>query len=160
MVANVSYVFGMFLKKEIAVRSDEIAEMIDELIKQHFDSRPRDKLKSAQIHRFTGIAYSSDNTKSLQEFVERQAGKERKARKGPWTASGLDKTILSRIKEITGTDSKQVYETALGRTRESMGNATEEFDKANRKKHIHDISIELLKRFATHFGIHYLHKGG
>jgi len=160
MVVNISYVFSVFLKKEIALKSDEIAEKIEELIKKHFDSHPRDKLDTTQINRFTGIAYSSDNTKGLQEFIERQAEKEKKARKRPWTANALDKTILNRIKEIAGTDSKQVYEAALGKTRKSMGDVTEEFDKANRKKLIHDISIELLKRFATHFGIHYLYEGG
>lgn len=160
MVPNIRYFFNVFLKKEIALRSDKIAEKIEELIKSHFDSFPRDILDTAQINRFTGIAYSSDRTKSLQEFIERQTAKERKAKKKPWTANNLHRNLLNQIRKIVETDSEEVYKGALGKTRETVGSAAEEFDKANREKFLHDISIELLKRFATHFGIHYLYKGG
>ncbi len=163
-MTNISYVFSVLLKKEIALRSDEIARDVEKLIEEHFGShlKEENKLETTQINRFTGIAYSSDYTKSLQEFVEHQATKEKKAKKKPWTINNLDKKILKRIKEIAGTDSKQVYETVLTlcKTRESIGDTVKEFDKVNRKRLIHDISIELLRKFAAHFGIHYLYKGG
>ncbi|MBT9174766.1 MAG: hypothetical protein DDT22_00427 [candidate division WS2 bacterium] len=163
MAVNINYVFNVFLRKQIALKSDEIAGTVEELIKKHFDSHPKDKLDTTQIHRFTGIAYSSDSTKSLQEFIERQVTKEKKAREKPWTKGDLHKRLLSKIKEIVGKDSNEVYEKALNKTKESLKNVEnveKEFDEANKKEIVHDISIELLKRFATHFGIHYLYKKG
>ncbi|MBT9164584.1 MAG: hypothetical protein DDT23_00586 [candidate division WS2 bacterium] len=160
MAVNINYVFNVFLRKQIALKSDEIAETVEELIKKLSFSP---SLDPAQIHRFIGIAYSSDSTKSLQEFIERQVTKEKKAREKPWTKGDLHKRLLSKIKEIVGKDSNEVYEKALNKTKESLKNVEnveKEFDEANKKKIVHDISIELLKRFATHFGIHYLYKKG
>lgn len=162
MAANIGYVFTVFCKKEIALRSDEIAERVETLISKHFGSHPSDKLDTTQIHRFTGIAYSSDNTKNLQAFIEGQAAKENKAEKGkkPWTTKNLDTHLLAEIRKISKEDSPQVYEEALNKTQESLETEADEFDTKNRKGLISDINIELLKRFATHFGIHYLYEGG
>jgi predicted hydrocarbon binding protein len=253
MARNKDYVLGVLLKKEIALKSDEIAKEVEELIKKHFESHPEYKLERTQINRFTGIAYSSDNKKSLQEFIEHQAEKESKAKKKPWTANDLDTNILTMIEEIAENDSKEVFESALREAGMRMEGIAEEFEclfswnnvpgtdsekflkflgkhsdidwmenakvdksqdgrsidivkgknsakitiserkkKANltisdgrthdlkvkkendermiyevdgvatRDKRILDIALELLKRFATHFGIHYLYlsKGG
>jgi hypothetical protein len=251
MPTNVDYVLGVILKKEIALKSDEIAEEVEELIKEHFESPPGDELDSTQINRFIGIAYSSDNRQNLKRFIEQQAVKERKEKKKtkPWTANALNEELLGRIKEIVATDSKEVFEDAISNVRDSLGDITKEFecffswnnvpgvdseklrsflvdnfgidwakdeefsksedgksiniskgensaeitigrrnratllvnnkkvctlttvkgegdalniyesDKANkREKLIQDVAIELLKRFATHFGIHYLYR--
>lgn len=163
MAENISYVFNVFLKREMAFESDEIAGRVEKRLEEHFSfhSRPA-ALTAAQINRLTGIAYSSDDTKNLQRFVEHQVEKEgRGAGRKPWTAGNLDKFLLGQIKEIREKKSKQVYEEALKNSKESMRavEEVEKFDKANRKRLILEISIELLKRFADHFGIHYLYRG-
>lgn len=161
MAANIGYVFSVFCKKEIALRSDDIAERVEQLIEKHFSSNPQDKLETAQIHRFTGIAYSSDNTKNMESFIKKQAQKEKERKeKKPWTTNKLDTHLLTEISKINKEDSQQVYEEALKKAKETVGNVADEFDKENRKRLISEVSIELLKRFATHFGIHYLYKGG
>ena len=251
MPTNVDYVLGVILKKEMALKSDKIAEKVEELIENHLKRSPEDELTGTQINRFIGIAHSSDNRKSLQEFIKQQAGKERKEKKRtkPWTANELDKNILNMIKEIAETDSEEVFVNAFNEAKDSMGSMAEEFeclfswdnvlgmdneklrgfliagfdigwakhaeirksedgkrihvlkdensakiiinegkqkatliidnkkacvlkvekennerniyewDKAEkREKLVQDIAIELLKRFATHFGIHYLYR--
>ncbi len=157
MPADVDYIFGVLLKKEIEYKSDEIAERVEKIVNNHFDAQPKEKLDTTQINRFTGIAYSSDNMRSLQEFLKRQAGKERRGKKKTWTANDLHEHLLKQISYITKKDSVDVYQEALSQVEKIM---TGEFDKANRERIIREISIELLKRFATHFGIHYLYKAG
>lgn len=251
MPTNTDYVLGVILKKEMALKSDKIAEKVEELIENHLKRSPENELTGTQINRFIGIAHSSDNRKNLQKFIEHQAvkEKEKKSNKKPWTTMGLHKNILDMIKEIAETDSEEVFANALNEAKDSMGNMAEEFgclfswdkvlgmdneklrgflmdgfdigwakhaeirksedgkrihvlkdensaeiiinegrqkatliidnkkacvlkvekennerniykwDKAEkREKLVQDIAIELLKRFATHFGIHYLYR--
>ena len=253
MPANVDYIFSVLLKKEIARKSDEIADRVEEIVEGHFPVQPEEELDKTQISRFTGIAYSSDNKKSLQEFIEHQANKESKAKKKQWTANDLDTHILNMVEVIAETDSKEVFEEALREAESHSKGIAEEFEclfswnnvpgkdmekllkflvkysdidwmenatveksqdgrsidvvkgnssakmtiserkkratltisdgrtynlevkkenderkiyevdsVATRDKLILDIALELLKRFATHFGIHYLYlsKGG
>ena len=128
MSANVDYIFSVLLKKEIALKSDEIAERVEEMVHGHFPVQAKEKLDKAQISRFTGIAYSSDNKKSLQEFIEHQAERERTAKKKQWTANDLDTHILNMVEEIAETDSKDVFESLLREAESRRKGIAEEFE--------------------------------
>jgi hypothetical protein len=130
MPANVDYIFSVLLKREIARKSDEIADRVEEIIEGHFPVQPEEELDKTQINRFMGIAYSSDNKKSLQEFIEHQAEKERKAKKKPklWTANNLDTHILNMVEKIVKTDSKDVFESALREAESHRKGIAEEFE--------------------------------
>lgn len=129
MPANVDYIFSVLLKKEIARKSDEIAGTVEQIVNKHFEKLDREqRLDRTQISRFTGIAYSSDNTKSLQEFIEHQAERESKAKKKQWTANDLDTNILNMIEEIAETDSKDVFESLLREAESHRKGVAEEFE--------------------------------
>lgn len=159
MPVNVDYIFSVLLKREIARESDKIAERVEKMVDEHFELQPR-KLKTTQINRFTGIAYSSDDTGGLKRFIEQQVAKTGEEAKG-WKDKGLEKKLIDRIREIKTANSEQAYKEALKKTEGSVGKeAAEEFDREHRGELIHEISIQLLRKFATHFGIHYLYRGG
>lgn len=148
MPANVDYIFGVLLKKEIALKSDKIAGTVEQIVNKHFERLDREQmLDRAQISRFTGIAYSSDNTKSLEEFIKHQANKESKAKKKPWTANNLDTHILNMIKEIAETDSKEVFVSALDEARERMPDIADEFECLFRWNNVPGKDSEKLLKF-------------
>jgi metal-responsive CopG/Arc/MetJ family transcriptional regulator len=154
MSTDIEYALGVIRKKEIALKSDEIAERAEKLVNNHFNAHPEEKLDSNQINRFTGIAFSSDMPDKLQRFIEKQSGKGRKG----WIENGLDKYLLDEIKKIKNEDSKQVYQNVLTRVKEHTEEDIANKFKKKEKEIIRTINIELLKEFATHFGIYYLYR--
>ncbi len=159
MSINVEYVLGIILKKEIAFKSDEIAERAEKLVNAHFDSRPEKEkmLDPNQINRFTGIALSSNTPETLKWFIESQASKKRKG----WIEKELDKHLLDEINKIKGDDSKQIYDDTICRVKEYIEeDITNKFNKKKEKEFIRNIAMELLREFATYFGIHYLYRRG
>jgi len=160
MPANVDYIFSVFLKKEIVRESDEIAERVEKIVDGHFPIQPKEKLDKAQISRFTGIAYAGDTKKDLERFIQKQAGKGKEA----WTVKRLNECLLDEIRKIVKNDSANAYKDAITKVKETVDvDVANKFDRENSKELIHNTAVELLRKFATHFGIYYLYnaeKGG
>lgn len=155
MSVNVDYIFAVLLKREIARESDEIAETVEQIVDNHFATKPKKELDKAQINRFTGIAYAGDTKKDLERFIQKQRGRGREA----WTEKGLDERLIDEIRKIAKEASEAVYEYALTRVKENVdASLANEFDSEKRKELIHNTAVELLRKFATHFGIYYLYK--
>jgi hypothetical protein len=155
MPANVDYIFSVLLKKEIARKSDEIAERVEKIVDEHFPVQAKEKLDKAQISRFTGIAYAGDTKKDLERFIQKQAGRGKEA----WTAKRLNEYLLDEIRDIVKKDSTNVYNEAITKVKETVdSDVANKFDSENSKELIHNTAVELLRKFATHFGIYYLYK--
>jgi len=155
MSANVEYVLGVILKKEIALKNDEIAELAENVVNDHFNKNPKEMLEANQINRFTGIAYSSNTPEDVKKFIQSQASKGRKG----WIEEELDKRLIAEIDKIKGDDATEVYEDTLTK----VGEYTEEdiakrFNRKKKKEFIRNIAIELRREFATDFGIYYIYK--
>lgn len=155
MSANVEYVLGVILKNEIALKNDEIAERAENVVNDHFDKNPKEMLEANQINRFTGIAYSSNTPEDVKKFIQSQASKGRKG----WIEEELDKRLIAEIEKIKGDDAAKVCKDILNKVKKyTEEDITNTFNRKKKKKFIRNIAIELLREFATDFGIYYLYK--
>ena len=156
MPASIEYVLGIILKKQIDMKSNEIAKRAEKIVDDHFETQPKKTLDANQINRFTGIARSSNQPKQVQEFIQKQSKKERKE----WIENELNKRLLDVIKIIEEDDAKQVYQDAFTIAKKYLEvDAANTFDKDNRKEYIHNTALALLRQFVIHFGIYYLYRG-